>query len=284
VWTTTKNDFAGWLEVARQALAAVSDQPSLEAQALLGGKLGKSRAWIFAHYEYTLTEVELRQLNQWISRRLNHEPLPYILGHWEFYGLDFIVTPDVLIPRPETEQLVDLGREWLKNHPGPRIMVDVGTGSGCIAASLASWSPDLRVIAADRSLPALGIAAKNFQSHGLEKRITPVASDLLRAFRGSFDLICANLPYIPSETLELLEVTDFEPRLALDGGKDGLRLIEPLLAQARNRLKPGGRILLEIEFSQDQTAVETARRYFPHARIEFKRDLSGLPRNVIIDT
>ncbi len=283
MWTTTKNDLSGWLEAARQALAAVSDQPSLEAQALLGGKLGRSRAWIFAHSDQILTLVELGELDGWIERRLNHEPLPYILGHWEFYGLDFALSPDVLIPRPETEQLVDLGREWLKNHPGPRKIVDVGTGSGCIAASLAYWSPDLQGIACDRSLEALHIAVKNFRTHGVDRRILTVASDLLSALPGPFDLICANLPYIPSETLEELEVARFEPLLALDGGKDGLRLIEPLLDQARRRLAPGGQILLEIEYSQDQSAVETALRYFPQARIELKRDLSGMPRNVIID-
>jgi len=111
----------------------------------------------------------------------------------------------------------------------------------------------------------------------------PVASDLLSALQGPFDLICANLPYIPSETLEELAVARFEPHLALDGGKDGLRMIEPLLDQARRRIAPGGQILLEIEYSQDHSAVETARRYFPQARIELKRDLSGMPRNVIID-
>ena len=284
MWTTTTNDLSGWLEAARLALAAVSDQPSLEAQALLGGQLGKSRAWIFAHSEYILTDDQLHQLNQSINRRLDQEPLPYILGHWEFYGLDFAVTPDVLIPRPETEQLLDLGREWLKKHPGPHKMIDVGTGSGCIAASLAYWAPDLQVVACDKSLDALRIANSNFISLGVEKRILPAASDLLTAFKGRFDLICANLPYIPSETLEDLEVARFEPRLALDGGKDGLRLIEPLLEQARHLLSPGGRILLEIEFSLGLSAIETARRYFSNARIELKKDLSGLPRIVIIDT
>ena len=275
---------SGWLEAARRALAAVSDQPSLEAQTLLGGKLSKSRAWIFAHPETLLTEDELHQLNQWIDRRLKGEPLPYILGRWEFYGLDFAISPDVLIPRPETEQLVDLGREWLKDHPGPRKMIDVGTGSGCIAAAMAYWSMDLLVVACDRSLAALHIAKSNFKLHELEKRVLPVAANLLTAFRGPFDLICANLPYIPSETLEDLEVARFEPRLALDGGKDGLRLIEPLLDQARQCISPGGRILLEIEFSQDRSAIETARHFFPHARIVLKKDLSGLPRNIIIDT
>ena len=282
--TTTKNDLSGWLEAARQALVAVSDQPSLEAQVLLGGKLGKSRAWIFAHSETVLTKAELSQLDQWVNRRLNHEPLPYILGQWEFYGLNFSITPDVLIPRPETEQLVDLGLGWLKDHPGPRKAVDVGTGSGCIAASLAYWSPELVVYACDRSMAALRVASQNFRSHGLANRVMPVACNLLAALRGPFDLICANLPYIPSETLADLAVSRFEPRLALDGGPDGLRLIEPLLAQSSQRLSPGGRIVLEIEFSQDLSAVETARRYFPRAGITLKRDLSGLPRNVIIDS
>lgn len=278
------NDLAGWLETARQQLSAVSDQPSLEAQTLLAGLLGQSRAWIFTYPETLLAPQQLDRLNDQVKRRLQGEPLPYLLGQWEFYGLAFEVTPDVLIPRPETELLVDLGREWLQAHPQRRRAVDVGTGSGCIAAALAYWTPDLDIFAVDISPAALAVAGRNFARLGLHDRIHPLQADLLSILSGPFDLICANLPYIPSLPLEDLDVLQHEPRLALDGGPDGLRLIERLLTQSTSRLAPGGRILLEIEFSQDTSAPALARRYFPQAEVMLKHDLAGLPRGVVVDS
>jgi release factor glutamine methyltransferase len=280
---TTKTDLAGWLEMARQKLSAVADQPSIEAQALLAGAAGQSRAWIFAHSDQVLSSNEYEKLDQWLSRRLAGEPLPYILGRWEFYGLDFCVTPAVLIPRPETEQLVDLGRDWLQAHPGRRQAADVGTGSGCIAAALAAWTPDLNIAAVDTSAEALEVARGNLARLGLAERVHLLRNNLLDDLVGPFDLICANLPYIPTTTLSELEVARYEPQLALDGGVDGLRLIEPLLEQAVTRLAPGGRILLEIEISQGQSALLLAMRIFPQAQVELKYDLSGLPRIVVID-
>jgi release factor glutamine methyltransferase len=276
-------DLSAWLEMARQSLANAADQPSIEAQAMLAAATQHSRAWIFAHGETQLGAVELEKLDQWLTRRLAGEPLPYLLGSWEFYGLELCVSPAVLIPRPETEQLVDLGREWLQAHPGRRRAVDVGTGSGCIAAALLSWTPDLAIIASDRSWAALELARGNLKRLGLAERACFIQTDLLCALNGPFDLICANLPYIPTATLAELEVNRHEPRLALDGGADGLRLIEPLLEQAVNRLAPGGRIVLEIEISQELSAPALAEHYFPQAKIELKADLSGLPRMVIVD-
>ncbi len=275
-------DLSSWLEAARQELSAASDQPSLEAQAILANWLGKTRAWIFGHPETRLSPTDVAQLNEQISQRIAGMPLPYLLGRWEFYGLEFEVNPSVLIPRPETEQMVDLALEWLKTHPDRRRTVDVGTGSGCIAAALASSEPGLTVMAAELSRPALETARRNLLRHHLADRVWLVQSDLLLALAGPFDLVCANLPYIPTQTMQELEVARHEPRLALDGGPDGLRLVERLLGQLRTRLAPGGYVLLEIEVSEDQSAPSLARQYFPQAKIELKFDLAGLPRLVTI--
>ena len=276
-------DLSSWLEAARQELSAASDQPSLEAQAILGNWLGKTRAWIFGHSETLLSPSEITQLNEQVSRRITGVPLPYLLGQWDFYGLEFEVTPSVLIPRPETEQLVDLARAWLIAHPSQRRSVDVGTGSGCIAAALAFSIPDLTVFGVDTSGSALTIAQHNLLRHRLAGRVPLVQSDLLAALAGPFDLVCANLPYIPTLIMQELDVARYEPILALDGGPDGLRLIERLLSQLLTRLAPGGRVLLEIEVSEDQSALTLARHYFPQAAIELKTDLARLPRLVIID-
>lgn len=275
-------DLSSWLEAARQELSAASDQPSLEAQAILANWLGKTRAWIFGHPETRLSPTDVAQLNEQISQRIAGMPLPYLLGRWEFYGLEFEVNPSVLIPRPETEQMVDLALEWLKTHPDRRRTVDVGTGSGCIAAALASSEPGLTVMAAELSRPALETARRNLLRHHLADQVWLVQSDLLLALAGPFDLVCANLPYIPTQTMQELEVARHEPRLALDGGPDGLRLVEPLLGQLLTRLAPGGYVLLEIEVSEDQSAPSLARQYFPQAKIELKFDLAGLPRLVTI--
>lgn len=275
-------DLSSWLEAARKELSAASDQPSLEAQAILGNWLDKTRAWIFGHPETRLSPTDVAQLNEQISRRIAGVPLPYLLGYWEFYGLEFEVNPSVLIPRPETEQMVDLAREWLHAHPNQRRVVDIGTGSGCIAAALAHSVPGLTVFAVELSDPALETARRNLLCHHLAGRVSLVQSDLLSALAGPFDLVCANLPYIPTQTLQELEVARHEPRLALDGGPDGLRLVERLLAQLSTRLAPGGHVLLEIEYSEDRSAPSLARQYFPQAKVELKADLAGLPRLVTI--
>lgn len=280
---TTKTDLRTWLAAARQVLAEVADQPSLEAQAILGEVLGQPRAWIFAHSETDLSTEQVERLNHCLQRRRNGEPLPYVLGHWEFYGLNFFVSPAVLIPRPETELLVDQARVWANSHPAARFAVDVGTGSGCIAAALASWCPQLVITAIDRSAHALALAGQNLQRLGQSQRVSLLQSDLISCVRGPIDLICANLPYIPTETLGDLPVARHEPVLALDGGPDGLRLIERLCAQAVSRVAPVSRILLEIEFSQGGSAPALVRRYFPTAKIQTLQDLSGLPRLVIVD-
>ncbi|HNT53641.1 MAG TPA: peptide chain release factor N(5)-glutamine methyltransferase [Anaerolineaceae bacterium] len=274
----TTNNISSWVAEAIQQLALKSDTPGLEAQLLLAHILGWSRTQVVAHPEQLLTVEQHLALDGLLARRVAGEPLPYLLGEWEFYGLKFQVTPAVLIPRPETELLVEVALAWLQAHPDRRRAADVGTGSGCIAATLAWHVPDLWLTAVDLSATALQVAADNFARLGVQSRVTCRQSDLLADCRGPFDLVCANLPYIPSETLASLPVADHEPRQALDGGPDGLDLIGRLLSTAPRWLAPGGLMLLEIESGQGQSAPELAQRLLPAALIVTLPDLAGKAR------
>ena len=270
-------DAGVWLKIARQRLTGV-EQPGLEAQLILGSALQLTRAAVLAHPERSLTPGQLEQLAQLVNRRASGEPLPYLLGHWEFFGLDLVVTPAVLIPRPETELLVEEALAWLKQHPDRRQAADVGVGSAAISAGLATHVPDLRICATDRSRPALRVAQENMRRLELTGRVSLVEMDLLSACREPFDLVAANLPYIPSKKLADLQVARFEPVDALDGGIDGLSLIERLLTDAPRWLAPGGLMLLEIEAGQGESAPAMACKFFPFAVVDLKTDLAGLPR------
>ncbi len=267
-----------WLQKARAQLKHFSDQPALESEVLLAHRLGKSRAWVLAHNDFALSSEQTAQLNDQLIQLCAGKPLPYIVGHWEFFGLDFIVSPVVLIPRPETELLVETALAWLQQNPAARRAVDVGTGSGCIAISLCRRIPDLDVTGIDLFEDALSIAEKNVFLHQVQDRITLMRSDLLSGTNATFNLICANLPYIPTATLQSLRVSKHEPKTALDGGEDGLNYIDRLLHQAATHLAPGGLILLEIEAGQADSSRLLARACFPNAVIEVKNDLAGLPR------
>ena len=177
----------------------------------------------------------------------------HLIGHWEFYGLDFGVTPAVLIPRPETELMVERAQAWLQQHPHLRRGADVGTGSGCIAISLAKQIKDLRVLAMDRSWEALQVARRNAVFHQVTERVAFVQGDLLTAVKGPFDLVCANLPYIPRSSLESLSVAHHEPRQALDGGSDGVSWIRQLIDDAPRWLSAPALMLLEMQYDQGDT-------------------------------
>lgn len=262
----------------RRCLAQVSDSPALDSQVLLAHVLNKPRAWVLAHPETRLTSDQETQINSAVERLKQGTPFPYVLGHWEFFGLGFQVTPDILIPRPETELLVENALEWLHKHPHYRLALDVGTGSGCIAIALASQIQDLFVIATDISLPALHTATQNANQIGVSKRVKCLLADLFPPIETQFDLICANLPYIPTSKLHDLPIYGKEPEVALDGGWDGLDLIRRLLASASTWISPGGLILLEIESSQGQFASTLAKTAFPKADIQILKDLAGLDR------
>jgi len=268
------------------------DTPDLDAQVLLAHLTGKPRTWLAAHPESPLSDPQLAAVEEAVSRLEAGEPLPYILGHWEFFSLDFEVTPDVLIPRPETELLVEQAIMWLQSQPvttqSSLRAADVGTGSGCISVALAHHVPDLRVLATDLSLAALGVARRNALKHRVADRVDFVQCDLLPPHpvplptESHFDVICANLPYIPTETLEHLPVFGREPTLALNGGRDGLDPIRHLLKVAPEWLAPDGLILLEIEAGQGLAALSLAYDSFDNATINLRRDLVGKDRMIAI--
>ena len=273
---------AAALAEARAVLAPHSETAVLDAQTLLAAVLHRERAWLLAHPEARLTPRQHRRLRRACTRLAQGEPLPYVLGYWHFYGRKFAVTPAVLIPRPETETLVEHALAWLRQHPARRQIADVGTGSGILAVTLAAEIADARITATEISPAALAVAADNARRHRVADRIAFVETDLLAALPGPFDLIVANLPYIPTAALESLPVARREPREALDGGADGLALIRRLLAQAPARLAPDGLLLLEIAADQGEAARTLAAGAFPQAEVRLHRDLAGRARVVAV--
>jgi release factor glutamine methyltransferase len=256
---------------------------ALDTQVLLAHILKRPRSWIATHPEIEPEPVQLAALQDALHRLEKGTPLPYVLGHWEFFGLDFYVTPAVLIPRPETELLVEKALSWLTAHPSRRRMVDVGTGSGCIAVTLAKHVSDLQVTASDISGKALDVARQNAKKHGVSDRIRFVQNDLLDGPTfdlqpSTFHLLTANLPYIPTRTLHGLAVFNREPSVALDGGADGLRLVRRLLEAAPGRLSRPALALLEIEASQGERVRALAVLAFPGSEIQIHKDLAGHDR------
>lgn len=278
---TTKISLQIWANKSIQALTD-SETPTLEVQAIMAFTLGQSREWLVTHSDTLLTEEQKENLDKYLQLLQSGEPLAYITGSRSFYGLDFIVSPDVLIPRPETELLVEEAIAWLELNPTRRRALDVGTGSGAIAITLADLFPDLQIGGIDISPQALEIARQNSVLLHLDNRIEWLLNDLLTGIENKVDLIVANLPYIPTPILETLEVIHHEPRLALDGGEDGLDLIRRLLEQSMSLMNANGLILLEIEANQEKQAVELAQRNYPSSKIACLFDYANLPRLIKI--
>ena len=261
-----------------------SPSPALDARLLLAHVLGRDHAYLVAHDDATLTPAQAETYGQLLARAAADEPIPYLIGHAPFFGQEFAVSPAVLIPRPETEQLVEVALEWGRGR-GPLRAVDVGTGSGCIAVTLARQLPAAEIVAVDVSAAALAVARANAY------RLAPghvalVCGDLLAAFSSGLDLIAANLPYVSRQEWTMLPdgVKSYEPALALDGGTDGLDAIRALLPQTAERLRPGGLVLLEIGWRQGAAAAALARAAFPAARVEVRPDFAGHDRLVAIQT
>lgn len=264
------------LRHATQTLMGHASAPRLEALLILAHVLEVSREYLIAHDEALLTPLQADVYAKFITLRAKGMPTAYLLGRRPFYDRQFIITPHVLIPRPETEHLVEQALAWAKLCP-PTRLIDVGTGSGVIAVTLAAHLPHCQVVASDISLPAAQVAALN--GRGLPN-VQVIQADLLTPFRGRFDLICANLPYIATEDLSVLEVAKFEPHVALDGGGDGLRLIVRLLEQIPQRLGRPGLVLLEHGADQGPAVAALARRALPAAEVQVIKDLAGLDRLV----
>ena len=265
-------------------LTPLSDTPALDASVLLAQIVQKPRTWVMAHPELKLTTEQRKQLDDLLLRLEGGESFPYVLGHWEFFGMDFEITPDVLIPRPETELLVERAIAWLQESPVRRTVADIGTGSGVIAVAMAVNVPDANIIATDISENALDVAKKNATKFEVDDRIEFIQCDLLPPKPAFFtteqhlDLICANLPYIPTDTLRDLPVYGREPTLALDGGNDGLEVIRRLLNLGPEWLAPNGMMLLEIEATRGIQALNLACDLFSEATIHLHQDLAGQDR------
>ena len=254
---------------------ARSSAPRLTAEVLLMHAIGCERSWLYAHSGDELREVSWIHYGRYLHERLQGKPTQYITGHQEFYGREFRVTPDVLIPRPETEHLVEAA---LAHANSAARIVDVGTGSGAIAITLA-LETNARVFAADISVAALRVASENARALGA--KLDFVACDLSGAFQaGAFDLVISNPPYVPAldRTTIQREVRDYEPPVALYGGDDGLEVYRRLVPEARRLLKPGGWLMMELGYA----AVDAVRAMLADWReIEIAADLAGLPRVAI---
>ncbi|MGA2503585.1 MAG: peptide chain release factor N(5)-glutamine methyltransferase [Anaerolineales bacterium] len=286
----------GWGETIGKALDGLisrlektSDIPTLDAQVLLAHLLNRSRSWILTHPEAPLTGDEVIKLEKQVIRLEGGEPLPYILGVWEFFGLELEVTPAVLIPRQETELLVEHAITWLrKSEPwsGKLRVMDIGTGSGCIAIALAVNIPSLIVTATDISPAALRVARNNAERMHVSDRITYFEADLFPnlPIPDPHSLIIANLPYIPTKTLQRIPIYGREPSLALDGGSDGLEIIRSFLKKAPSWLLPGGYLIIEIESSEGPAVQLLANDAFPNAGIHLMKDLAGLDRMLEVQT
>lgn len=287
------------LSRATKRLQMRTDIPQLEAEVILAHVLDCSRADLYAHPERALQPWELAAFLALLDRRDQGEPLPYLTGRVEFYGLEFVIDRRVLIPRPETESLVELALTHiarlaaLKHYPGQLrgdtsrpVIVDVGTGSGCLAVTLAVHTPRAHIYAIDLSSEALAVARTNAERHQVANRITFLRSDLLQELPEPADLIVANPPYIASEEWPALphEVREHEPRLALYGGPDGLDIIRRLLSEAPALLRPDGAMLLEIGATQGQAALYLAHQAFPTAAVTLHSDLAGHDRVLCVST
>ena len=259
------------------------DTPRLDAEVLLAHVLGHERSWLFARYNDPITPSAQHTFDELVARRVRREPVAYIIGHREFYGLDFVVTPDVLIPRPETEHLIERIIASVPLDAAVRI-VDVGTGSGCIAVTLATQLPNAKIWAVDKSIDALKIARQNAMQHGVVERITFVEGDLLTTLAGTWDIIVSNPPYVTDDEWAdtMPEVRDFEPRLALTAGSDGLDVIQRLFEQAQDVINPAGCMLVEIGHLQGPTTADMAKNMFPTANVKINTDLAGHDRYVFI--
>lgn len=293
----------GCLRLATDLLSEAGiPSPRLDAELLLAHVVGLERWRLVLERDRKLTPSELQAFKALIEQRLRRQPVAYILGRKEFWSLPLKVTPAVMIPRPETEVLVEAALRQLRGvrgqgsgvrkgsttgpctlHPGP-IIVELGTGSGAIALALAKELPQAEIYATDRSPEALAIARGNACSLGLAQRIVFLQGDLYEplpeALAGKIDLLISNPPYIPSEELERLEpeVRLYEPRMALDGGPDGLEIHRRISASAGHFLRPGGLLALEIGADQGKAAVQLLEKERLYNAIEVVRDYAGHDR------
>ncbi|MFC2070048.1 peptide chain release factor N(5)-glutamine methyltransferase [Chloroflexota bacterium] len=270
------------LSRAREVLASANiEAPYLEAELLMRHTLKMDRVEFYLELYRELTPGQYGEFQSYVERRLCNEPVAYIIGHREFYGLELFVNSSVLIPRPESELLVDKALELVRNRH-LSIIADIGTGCGAIAVSLAYNLPQTRIYATDISSSALEVALSNCKKHGVEDRVTLLEGDLLDPLPEPVDLIIANLPYVREPELCKVNTLGFEPSLALNGGSDGLDKIHRLCVRAGEKLRTGGCLLLEIGQGQGEAVTAFLHNLYPFAGIELIPDLGGMDRVVSI--
>ncbi|MBF6611831.1 MAG: peptide chain release factor N(5)-glutamine methyltransferase [Chloroflexi bacterium] len=262
-------------------LSFFSSTPRLDAEVLLAHLLQTGRASLLAHATDRLSEPQAVDFELLVERRTQGEPVAYLTGHKEFYGLDLYITPDVLVPRPETESVVDACLAASLDGESSQL-ADIGTGSGAIVVAVTKNRPLLRAYGVEISPQALEVARKNCELHGVSDRITLYLGHLLQPLPGKVDVIAANLPYVsPGEASP--EVATWEPKVAVfGGGEDGTALIQEFLAAAPDYLLPGGTVVMETAYSQGALVSSLAREAFPNAAVEVRKDLAGLNRIVVI--
>jgi len=278
------NSISDLLREASQALRdAGVPEARREAGSLLSHVIGKDRTFLISHAEDIVAGDDLARFREAVARRASGEPLQYITGVQDFYGREFRVTTDVLIPRPETELLVEAALEVIAHKPAP-LICDVGTGSGCIAITLVCERTDARAVAVDVSAPALAVAEDNSRRHGVSDRMRFTISDCFESVdRTAFDLVVSNPPYVAAAALSGLqrEVRDHEPLIALSSGVDGLDVIRRLLRDAPAFLKTDGYLIMEIGFDQGEKVQRLINENLWRLD-EIRPDLQGIPRIVLV--
>lgn len=276
-WTVRR--IVGWM--AQDFAARGLPNPRLDADILVAHALGLDRVGVFLALDRELTDDELARIRGLLTRRRASEPIAYIVGKKEFYGLMFAVSPAVLVPRPDTETLVARALQLLPADSSAQVL-DLCTGSGAIAIALAKERPALRVDATDLSDAALAVARENVAAHGLAERVTLHSGDLFAALPKPrrYAVVCANPPYIAERDARSLprDVLAHEPHLALFGGPDGLAIVARLVADAPDWLTPGGTVLLEIGAGQADAVLAMARANASYAESRMHADLGGIPR------
>ncbi len=271
----------------QQLESAGSPTPALDAQLWLAHVCGLTRAQLLARPERVVTPAQAARFSAGLARLAAGEPLRYLTGRAEFHGLAFRVSPATLIPRPETEHLVDAALELIPDvAPSGFLVADIGAGSGCIAVTLAVKRPAIHVFAVDVSSAALEVAERNAEQHGVAKRITFLPGHLLAPLPVQVDLIAANLPYVADREWDDLPISvrEYEPAGALRGGTEGLDLIDELLEQAPSALHSGGSILLESGAAQGPAALALAQCRCPAGTVRLEQDYAGRDRLLIIRT
>lgn len=274
------------LALGRKSLIA-SPSPYLDTRLILEHVMAADYSYLITHDEESMSPDQENNYLQLLDRAGAGEPIPYLTGRGQFFGLDLKVSPAVLIPRPETEHLVELALEWLRvncNLSAAPHIVDVGTGSGCIALAFACQLPEAKIEATDVSEAALEIATENARTLGFDNRIEFHLGSFLEPIFGEPNLIAANLPYIADHEWSTVGsgVKSYEPDIALRGGQDGLDSIRQLLIHAGERLASGGAIFLEIGWRQGNAANSLAQSIFPNAKVKVMKDYAGHDRIICI--